>query len=74
MNSEATKIAKETDEANAIATQVSAELDKALPALREAEAALNVLTKKDISELKVCRRLWKHMCQCLSLPMHMAAH
>ncbi len=57
VNSEATKIAKETDEANAIATQVTAELDKALPALREAEAALNVLTKKDISELKVCRRL-----------------
>lgn len=33
--------------------QVSAELEKALPALQEAEAALNVLTKKDISELKV---------------------
>lgn len=55
MNAEATKIAKETDEANAIAQQVSAELEKALPALQEAEAALNVLTKKDISELKVGR-------------------
>lgn len=53
VNAEATKIAKETDEANAIAQQVSAELEKALPALQEAEAALNVLTKKDISELKV---------------------
>ena len=28
-------------------------MDRALPALREAEEALNVLTKKDISELKV---------------------
>jgi hypothetical protein len=33
--------------------QVSTELERALPALREAEEALNVLTKKDISELKV---------------------
>jgi len=33
---------------------VSTELERALPALREAEEALNVLTKKDISELKVC--------------------
>lgn len=53
VNAEATKIAKETEEANIIANQVSAELEKALPALQEAEAALNVLTKKDISELKV---------------------
>ncbi|WIA33430.1 hypothetical protein OEZ86_006562 [Tetradesmus obliquus] len=52
VNAEATKIAKETEEANIIANQVSAELEKALPALQEAEAALNVLTKKDISELK----------------------
>jgi hypothetical protein len=36
--------------------QVAVELDKALPALQEAEAALNVITKKDISELKVCAR------------------
>lgn len=31
---------------------VQGELDKALPALQAAEDALNVLTKKDISELK----------------------
>lgn len=36
--------------------QVSTELERALPALREAEEALNVLTKKDISELKVRTR------------------
>ena len=53
VHAEATKIAKETEDANIIAAQVAAELEKALPALQEAEAALNVLTKKDISELKV---------------------
>jgi dynein heavy chain len=53
VQAEAAKIAKETEDANTIAAQVSLELEKALPALREAEAALNVLTKKDISELKV---------------------
>lgn len=53
VNAEATKIAKETEDANIIAAQVAAELEKALPALQEAEAALNVLTKADISELKV---------------------
>jgi dynein heavy chain len=53
VQSEATKIAKETEDANFIAAQVTVELEKALPALQEAEAALNVLTKKDISELKV---------------------
>lgn len=53
MHAEATKIAKETKDANVIAAQVAAELERALPALQEAEAALNVLTKKDISELKV---------------------
>lgn len=52
MNAEAQKIGKEADEANAIATQVQSELDKALPALQAAEEALNVLTKKDISEMK----------------------
>lgn len=53
VHAKATKIAKETEDANIIAVQVSVELEKALPALQEAEAALNVLTKKDISELKV---------------------
>jgi dynein heavy chain len=53
VHAEATKIAKETEDANIIATQVSLELDKALPALQAAEAALAVLEKKDISELKV---------------------
>ena len=52
MNAEATKIGKEAEEANAIAAQVQVELDKALPALQAAEEALNVLTKKDMSELK----------------------
>ena len=52
MNAEALKIGKEADEANAIATQVQLELDKAMPALLAAEEALNVLTKKDMAELK----------------------
>lgn len=52
MNAEAQKIGKEAEEANAIAAQVQVELDKALPALRDSEAALDVLTKKDMSELK----------------------
>lgn len=52
VNAEAQKIGKEAEEANIIAAQVQQELDKALPALREAEAALDVLTKKDMSELK----------------------
>ena len=37
---------KEAEEANAIASECQAGLDKALPALEEASAALNVLTKK----------------------------
>lgn len=52
VNAEAEKIGKEAKEANEIATVVQHELDKALPALQAAEDALNVLTKKDISELK----------------------
>lgn len=52
VNAEATKIGKEAEEANAIAKQVQSELDKALPALQAAEEALNVLTKKDMAELK----------------------
>jgi dynein heavy chain len=52
VNAEAIKIGKEAEEANAIAVQVQSELDKALPALQAAEEALNVLTKKDMAELK----------------------
>jgi dynein heavy chain len=52
VNAEATKIAKEAEEANAIAKECQEGLDKAMPALQAAEAALNVLTKKDMSELK----------------------
>jgi hypothetical protein len=53
VNAEAAKVGREAEEANTIATAVAAELERALPALQEAEAALNVITKKDISELKV---------------------
>lgn len=52
MNTEAQRIAKEAEEADAIAKDCQAGLDQALPALQEAEDALNVLTKKDIAELK----------------------
>jgi dynein heavy chain, axonemal len=52
VNAEAEKIGREAAEANEIARVVQAELDRALPALQAAEDALNVLTKKDISELK----------------------
>eukprot|EP00884_Botryococcus_braunii_P014224 jgi/Botrbrau1/22802/Bobra.0132s0127.1 len=47
------KISKETAEANAVAEECQAALELALPALLAAEEALNVLTKKDIAELKV---------------------
>lgn len=52
VNAEAEKIGREAAEANEISRLVHAELDRALPALRAAEEALNVLTKKDIAELK----------------------
>ena len=52
MNAKTEKIGREAAEANDIATAVQSELDKALPALQAAEEALNVLTKKDMSELK----------------------
>ncbi|KAG1668463.1 hypothetical protein FOA52_005236 [Chlamydomonas sp. UWO 241] len=52
VTAEASKISKEAEEANAIATQVQIDLDKAMPALQAAEDALNVLTKKDFAELK----------------------
>jgi dynein heavy chain len=40
VNAEATKIAKEAAEANAIKTQVQLELDKALPALQVGNGSL----------------------------------
>ncbi|MEW5313998.1 MAG: hypothetical protein WDW38_005527 [Sanguina aurantia] len=52
VNAEAQKISKDAEEANAIAVQVQSELDKAIPALTAAEEALDVLTKKDMAELK----------------------
>jgi dynein heavy chain len=53
---------------------VSAELERALPALREAEEALNVLTKKDITELKVgARCIPLHLQQTALCTAHQAA-
>lgn len=52
VNNEAEKISREADEAILISAQVQQELDKALPALQAAEAALNVIEKKDLAELK----------------------
>ncbi len=65
MNAEAIKIGKEAEEANAIASECQAGLDKALPALQAAEDALNVLTKKDMSELKVSPARLSGICNCL---------
>lgn len=67
MNAEAIKIGKEAEEANAIASECQAGLDKALPALQAAEDALNVLTKKDMSELKVSPARLTGTCNCLLL-------
>lgn len=52
MNAEAAKIEKEAEKCNVIAAECKKELDKAMPALLAAEEALNVLTKKDMSEVK----------------------
>lgn len=49
---EAERIENEAQKANLIAKECQLKLDEALPALLEAEAALNVLTKKDMGELK----------------------
>jgi len=65
VNAEAIKIGKEAEEANAIASECQAGLDKALPALQAAEDALNVLTKKDMSELKVSPARLTDTCNCL---------
>ena len=73
MNAEAIKIGKEAEEANAIASECHAGLDKALPALQAAEDALNVLTKKDMSELKVSPAQLTGICNCL-LPGTMLGH
>ena len=77
VNAEAIKIGKEAEEANAIASECQAGLDKALPALQAAEEALNVLTKKDMSELKVsCSPLIQQALLLLScaagcIPVHL---
>jgi len=52
VSAEAERIEVEAKKANAIADECQLKLDEALPALQEAEAALNVLTKKDMGELK----------------------
>eukprot|EP00898_Chlorokybus_atmophyticus_P005400 jgi/Chlat1/5861/Chrsp4S06373 len=52
VSAEAQKIEREAAECNVIATDCQKDLDKALPALKAAEDALNVLTKKDLSEVK----------------------
>ena len=52
VSAEAERIEIEAQNANAIAGECQLKLDEALPALREAEEALNVLTKKDMGELK----------------------
>ena len=52
VNADAKKIGKEAAEADAIAAECKLALDEALPALAEAEEALRVLDKKDVSELK----------------------
>nr|PNR35709.1 hypothetical protein PHYPA_021559 [Physcomitrium patens] len=52
VNAEAAQIEKEAKACNIIAAECQVELDKAMPALMAAEAALNVLTKKDMSEVK----------------------
>ncbi|EFJ08553.1 hypothetical protein SELMODRAFT_185288 [Selaginella moellendorffii] len=52
VNEEAAKIEKEAKICNAIASDCQQDLDKAMPALMAAEEALNVLTKKDLSEVK----------------------
>jgi dynein heavy chain len=64
------KIASETEEANSVAAECQEALQAALPALAAAEEALNVLTKKDIAELKVwptvesCKAVCLRLCVC----------
>ena len=52
VSAEAAKIGRDAEDANQIAAECQAGLDLAMPALEAAQNALNVLTKKDMSELK----------------------
>jgi len=52
VSAEAERIEAEAGKANIIAEECQLKLDEAMPALQAAEAALNVLTKKDLGELK----------------------
>ena len=52
VSAEAERIEAEAAKANVIANECQLKLDEAMPALQAAEAALNVLTKKDMGELK----------------------
>ena len=52
VSAEAERIEAEARKANIIAEECQLKLDEAMPALQAAEAALNVLTKKDLGELK----------------------
>ena len=52
VKADAEKIGEEAKEANAIAAECERGLAQAMPALEAASAALNVLTKKDMSEMK----------------------
>jgi len=52
VSAEAERIEAEAQKANVIAEECQLKLDEAMPALQAAEAALNVLTKKDMGELK----------------------
>ena len=52
VKTDAEKIGEEAKEANAIAAECERGLAQAMPALEAASAALNVLTKKDMSEMK----------------------
>jgi len=49
---ESEKIEKESKEVNLVAEEAQRDLDKALPALQQAEAALELLDKQEIAEVK----------------------
>jgi dynein heavy chain len=52
IQADAARISREAADADVAAAAIEAELEAAMPALRDAEAALNVLTKRDVTELK----------------------